>query len=134
MKDGPCLLSHTSGYHPTVHVLFIFSWFGHPPRKLLKTMGENTTQPRLEYLLRRLDSKWKYDERVELGSIFDTFFFKVQRKPHQSLLEYVTDFHQALRDVQRLKVDLPEKNHWMAHVAPSSLDQGLAAPRAVPGW
>ena len=63
----------------------------------------------LEILLGRLDSKWKYDEHVELGSIFDTFFFKVQRKPHQSLLEYVTDFHQALRDVQRLKVDLPEE-------------------------
>ena len=46
---------------------------------------------------------------VELGSIFDTFFFKVQRKPNQSLLDYVTDFHQALRDVQRLKVDLPEE-------------------------
>ena len=59
-------------------------------------------------LLRRLDSTWKYDERVELGSVFDTFFFKGQRKPNQSLLEYVTDFHQALRDVQRLKVDLPE--------------------------
>ena len=63
----------------------------------------------LDVLLRRLDSKWKYDERVELGSIFDTFFFKVQRKPNQSLLDYVTDFHQALRDVQRLKVDLPEE-------------------------
>ena len=87
----------------------------------------------LEILLRRLDSKWKYDERVELGSIFDTFFFKVQRKPNQSLLEYVTDFHQALRDVQRLNVNLPEKNHWMAHVAPRSFDQGPAAPRAVPG-
>ena len=63
----------------------------------------------LDVLLRRLDSKWKYDERVKLGSIFDTFFFKVQRKPNQSLLDYVTDFHQALRDVQRLKVDLPEE-------------------------
>ena len=63
----------------------------------------------LDILLRRLDSKWKYDERVELGTIFDNFFFKVQRKPNQSLLEYVTDFHQALRDVQRLKVDLPEE-------------------------
>ena len=63
----------------------------------------------LDVLLRRLDSKWKYDERVELGSIFDTFFFKVQRKPNQSLLDYVTDFHQALCDVQRLKVDLPEE-------------------------
>ena len=63
----------------------------------------------LDVLLRRLDSKWKYNERVELGSIFDTFLFKVQRKPNQSLLDYVTDFHQALRDVQRLKLDFPEE-------------------------
>ena len=57
-KVGPCLLSHTSGYHPTVHVLLIFSWFGHPPRKLLKTMGENTTQPRLEYIISKQISAW----------------------------------------------------------------------------
>ena len=30
-KVSPCLLSHTSGYHPSVHVFLIFSWFGHPP-------------------------------------------------------------------------------------------------------
>ena len=32
-KVSPCLLSHTSGYHPNVHVFLDFSWFGHPPRK-----------------------------------------------------------------------------------------------------
>jgi hypothetical protein len=26
----------------------VFSWFESPPRKLLKTIGRNTTQPRLE--------------------------------------------------------------------------------------
>ena len=57
-KVSPCLLSHTSGYHPNVHVFLIFSWFGHPPRKLLKKMGENTTQPRLENIISKQVSAW----------------------------------------------------------------------------
>ena len=36
----------------------IFSWFGHPPRKLLKKMGENTTQPRLENIISKQVSAW----------------------------------------------------------------------------
>jgi hypothetical protein len=42
-------------YHPRVHFLLIFSWcvlmfswFGHPSRKLPETMGGNASQPRLE--------------------------------------------------------------------------------------
>ena len=63
----------------------------------------------IDILLRRLDKQWKYDEKVETPGIFDAFFFKLQRRQGQSLLEYVTEFHQALRDVQRLKIDLPEQ-------------------------
>ena len=57
-KVSPCLLSHTSGYYPNMHVFLIFSWFGHPPRKLLKKMGENTTQPRLENIISKQVSAW----------------------------------------------------------------------------
>ena len=38
--------------------LLIFSWFGHPPRKLLKKMGENTIQPRLEHIISKQFSAW----------------------------------------------------------------------------
>ena len=46
------------GYHAGVHVLLIFSWFGHPPRKLLETMGGNTSQPRLENIISKQVSAW----------------------------------------------------------------------------
>ena len=48
------------------------------------------------------------DDRVETSNIFDKCFFKVQRKTGQTLMEYVTEFHQALREVSRLKVSLPD--------------------------
>ena len=46
---------------------------------------------------------------MEISNIFDTFFFKVQRKIGQTFMEYVTEFHQALREVSRLKVSLPDE-------------------------
>ena len=36
----------------------IFSRFGHPPRNLLKKVGENTTQPRLENIISKQVSAW----------------------------------------------------------------------------
>lgn len=60
-------------------------------------------------LLGRLDKQWQHDERIEMSTIFDTFFFKVQRKPGQTIMEYVTDFHQALREVKRVKISLPDE-------------------------
>jgi hypothetical protein len=34
------------------------TWFGHPPRKLLETMGGNTPQPRLENRISKQVSAW----------------------------------------------------------------------------
>ena len=52
-------------YHPRVHFLLIFSWcvlmfswFGHPSRKLPETMGGNASQPRLENRIGQLVSAW----------------------------------------------------------------------------
>lgn len=63
----------------------------------------------LEVLLARLDKQWQYDERIELSTTFDTFFFKVQRRSGQTIMEYVTEFHQALREVKRVKISLPDE-------------------------
>ena len=63
----------------------------------------------LEILLRRLDSQWSYDSRIEMPSAFDAFFFKLRRKNQESLLEYTTEFHQTLREVVKHKIDLPEE-------------------------
>ena len=46
---------------------------------------------------------------METSNIFDNFFFKIQRKIGQTLMEYVIEFHQALREVNRLKVTLPDE-------------------------
>eukprot|EP00435_Cladocopium_sp_Y103_P046753 s2308_g13.t1 len=67
--------------------------------------GENGVDVLLEWL----DKQWQYDDRVETGNIFDNFFFKVQRKTGQTRMAYVTEFDQALREVSRLKVTLPEE-------------------------
>ena len=75
---------------------------------------EREKEDGLKEILAKLDRQWQYDQRVETPGIFDAFFFRVQRRPGQTLLEYVTEFHQALRDVQRLKVNLPEEiSGWL---------------------
>ena len=58
----------------------------------------------------RLDSGFRYDPLTELPDDFEQYFVKLQRKPGQTLQDYVTEFTKAER---RLKisheVDLPEK-------------------------
>ena len=81
------------------------SWTQCEDIDLQELEGENG----LDVLLARLDKQWQYDDRVETSNIFDNFFFKVQRKTGQTLMEYVTEFHQALREVSRLKVSLPDE-------------------------
>ena len=71
----------------------------------------------LSLLLKRLDAQWQYDEKVEMPEAFDRFFFKVMRKPGQSLLEFCTDFNQALRELLKFKIDLPpEVSGWLMFV------------------
>ena len=81
------------------------SWTQCEDIDLKELEGENG----LDVLLLRLDKQWQYDDRVETSNIFDNVFFKVQRKTGQTLMEYVTEFHQALREVNRLKVTLPDE-------------------------
>ena len=50
----PELKSLFSGSHPSGHVSLIFSWFGHPPRK----MRGNTKQPRFEHMISKQVSAW----------------------------------------------------------------------------
>ena len=53
-----CTLLNLAGHHPGVHFLLMFSEFEHPLRKLLKTMGRNTRQPRLENIISKQVSAW----------------------------------------------------------------------------
>ena len=49
-------------HHPAVHFLLVFLWFEHHPRKLLKTMGRNSRQLRLDNVLQCniISSKLQY--------------------------------------------------------------------------
>ena len=68
----------------------------------------------LEILLKRLDKQWAHDAKVETPTHFDNFFFKMRRKQDHSILEYVTEFHQTLRQISKHKIDLPEEiTGWM---------------------
>ena len=68
----------------------------------------------LDILLKRLDKQWAYDSKVEMPTHFENFFFKMRRKRDQSILEYVTEFHQSLRQISKHKIELPEEiTGWM---------------------
>ena len=37
-----------------------------------------------DILLRRLDSQWSFDARVEMPTVFESFFFRLRRRPNQT--------------------------------------------------
>ena len=72
-------------------------------------LGQLEKEDGIDILLRRLDSQWSFDARVEMPTAFENFFFRLRKRPTQTPLEYSTDFHQALREVAKHKIDLPEE-------------------------
>ena len=74
--------------------LLIFSWFGHPPRKLLKKMGENTIQPRLEHIISKQFSAWPLTFLFKPSNIclmqhfFDNIYNSPSIKPNLSMRWY----------------------------------------------
>ena len=63
----------------------------------------------VDVLLQRLDTRWSFDDRVEMPTAFDNFFFRLKRKQGQTLLEYSAEFHQTLREVAKHKITLPDE-------------------------
>ena len=58
-------------------------------------------------ILTTLDKHFAYDDRVQLPADFEGYFQGLNRKQGQTLLAYVTDHDEALRKVERHKVQLP---------------------------
>ena len=78
----------------------------------------------LQTLLKRLDAQWQYDSRVEMPEAFEKFFFRLHRRHNRSLLEFCTDFHQALRDLKKFGIELPEAvSGWLMMRRASTRDQ-----------
>ena len=77
-------------------------------------LSELEKEEGIQAILRRLDTQWQYDERVEMPEAFERFFFRLVRKQGQSLLDYCSEFNQALRELKKFKIELPpEVSGWL---------------------
>lgn len=63
-----------------------------------------------EKLFKRLDKGFKYDPLTELPDDFEQYFVKLQRRPNQTLQEYMNDYTKAERRLEVThSVTLPDK-------------------------
>ena len=63
----------------------------------------------LDVILQRLDKQWQYDEKVEMPEAFEKYFLKMNRQPGQTLLVYCTECAQALRELTKYEVKIPDE-------------------------
>ncbi|CAK8988155.1 unnamed protein product, partial [Durusdinium trenchii] len=74
------------------------------------TMEQMSGEDAYDLLFTRLDRGFRFDPLTELPDDFEQYFVKLQRKPHQTLQDYMNDYTRCER---RLKVthnvELPEK-------------------------
>jgi len=56
-----------------------------------------------------LDKTFKYDNRVEMPRAFEKFFYGVSRKDGQTLINYMADHREALMEVEKHGVKVPDK-------------------------
>ena len=63
----------------------------------------------LDVILQRLDKQWQYDEKVEMPEAFEKYFFKMNRQPGQTVLVYCTECAQALRELTKYEVKIPDE-------------------------
>ena len=55
-----------------------------------------------------LDKAFRYDARVEMPRALEKFFYAINRKSDQTLLHYVSDHREALREVEKHGIQLPD--------------------------
>ena len=60
-------------------------------------------------ILAELDKTFKYDDQVEMPRAFEKFFYGVSRRDGQTLLNYVADHREALTEVEKHGVQIPDK-------------------------
>lgn len=77
--------------------------------KLLENfdLAEAEKPDAIEKILKILDKAFEYDNRVQLPQDFDRYFTMLQRKPGQTLLQYVTDYDECYRRLEDHKISLP---------------------------
>ena len=62
-----------------------------------------------DMVLAELDKTFKYDDQVEMPRAFEAFFFKTVRRDGQTMINYVADHREALQEVEKHGVVIPEK-------------------------
>ena len=64
--------------------------------------------------LELLDAAFRYDARVEMPRALEKFFYTISRKSDQTLLTYVSDHREALREVEKHGIQIPENvSGWL---------------------
>ena len=74
-----------------------------------------------------LDKAFRYDARVEMPRALEKFFYAVSRKSDQTLLHYVSDHREALREVEKTWNSTSGQCVWMAVATPLWVDYGAKA-------
>ena len=60
-------------------------------------------------ILSELDKTFQYDDQVEMPRAFEKFFYHVNRRDGQALINYVADHWEHLLEVERHGVQIPDK-------------------------
>ena len=60
-------------------------------------------------ILDRLDAQWQYDGKIEMPEAFERYFYKTYRTMNQTMLDYCTQSGQALRELSKYKVTVPDE-------------------------
>ena len=63
----------------------------------------------LEEILKTLDASFQYDANVEMPADFASYFEHLSRKPGQTLLNFVTDHDDRLKQIEKHGVKLPSQ-------------------------
>ena len=62
-----------------------------------------------DLILRQLDQTFKYDDQVEMPRAFERFFYGTSRREGQTLLNYVAEHREALAELEKHEIKLPDK-------------------------
>lgn len=60
-------------------------------------------------VLNELDKTFKYDDQVEMPKAFETFFYRTSRRDGQTLINYIADHREALAEMEKHGVVIPDK-------------------------
>ena len=62
-----------------------------------------------DLVLAELDKTFKYDDQVEMPRAFEKFFYGCNRRDGQTLINYVADHREALMEVEKHGISIPDR-------------------------